>query len=172
MKSHVLNISNQLQAFENELSRLEARILELDQRLETLTVIERNHLLRLKNHEHLSDDFIMNGRSYQDLSPEKAWALYNDKNFDFIIIDISSSDFTDKNRIPEAIDMPWEVFQDRFIEIQTKTTPILIISEDGTNSILACEFMSKRGYFNCNNISGGHKFWVGNRLVSARERSA
>jgi len=166
------NIFNQLNTFEQEIARLEGRILELENRIQRLVEVERNHLIRVKNGEELSDDFIQSGRCYHDLSPDKAWKLYRNPDFDFILVDITAKDFDRAAGLPEAIHIPWEDFQDRFLEIQSKTTPLLIISEDGTNSILACEFLVKRGYFNCNNISGGYKFWKGLRLEEVKGRSA
>ncbi len=166
------NVFSQLQTFEKEIARLEGRILELETSINKLIEIERNHLIRLKNGEQLSDDFVQNGRAYLDLSPDKAFKMYRNPNFDFILIDVTSIDFEDTSRLPEAIHIPWEDFSDRFIEIQTKTTPLFIISEDGTTSVLACEFLVKHGYFNCNNISGGYKFWKGNRLEEVKGRSA
>lgn len=155
------NVFAQLQVFENEIARLEGKILELELKIEKLVDIERNHLIRVKNGEEMSDDFLVSGRAYQDLSPEKALKLYNNKDFDFILLDVSSKDHQPLKNFPEAIHIPWEEFRERFHEIQSKTTPILIISEDGTHSVLACEFMVKRGYYNCNNISGGYKYWKG-----------
>ena len=166
------NVFSQLQTFEKEIARLEGRILELETSINKLIEIERNHLIRLKNGEQLSDDFVQNGRAYLDLSPDKAFKMYRNPNFDFILIDVTSIDFEDTSRLPEAIHIPWEDFSVRFIEIQTKTTPLFIISEDGTTSVLACEFLVKHGYFNCNNISGGYKFWKGNRLEEVKGRSA
>jgi len=166
------NVFAQLQAFENQIGKLEERILELEQKIEQQIQIERNHLIRVKNHEEVSDDFLYHGRRYQDLSPEKAWKLYNNKDFDFVLIDVSAKDYKPLRKIPEAQHIPWEDFKERFFEIQTKTTPILIISEDGSNSVLACEFLVKRGYFNCNNISGGYKFWKGCQLSDVKNLSA
>lgn len=165
------NVFSQLQAFEEHIGQLEGRILELEQRIEQMIQIERNHLIRVKNNEEVSDDFLYHGRRYQDLSPDKAWKLYNNKDFDFILIDVSAKDF-EHTAIPEALHIPWEDFRERFMEIQTKTTPIFFISEDGANSILACEFMVKCGFFNCNNISGGFKHWKGHQLEVVKERTA
>ena len=166
------NVFSQLQTFEKEIARLEGRILELETSINKLIEIERNHLIRIKNGEQLSDDFVQNGRAYLDLSPDKAFKMYRNPNFDFILIDVTSIDFEDTSRLPEAIHIPWEDFSDRFIEIQTKTTPLFIISEDGATSVLACEFLVKHGYYNCNNISGGYKFWKGSRLEEVKGRSA
>ncbi len=172
MQNRILNLSHQLQNFEDEILRIEGKILELEQRFESMLAIERNHLIRIKNKEIVSDDFILNGRTYQDLSPERAWKLYCDKNFDFILIDVSSKDFEPRRVIPESIHIPWEEFQDRFMEIQARTTPIFIISEDGTKSVLACEFLVKRGFYNCNNVSGGYKYWHGLKLHEISDQSA
>ena len=37
------------------------------------------------------------------------------------------------------------------------------MSEDGTNSILACKMLCELGFLNVNNISGGHKYWPGHK---------
>jgi rhodanese-related sulfurtransferase len=172
MNNKVSNVFAQLQAFEQEIGRLEGRILELEQRVETLIQVERNHLIRIKNHEEVSDDFIFSGRMYLDLSPDKAWKMYQNQNSDFIVIDVSAEDYHPQQRLPGAIHIPWEDFQERFLEVTNQTTPLIIISEDGTNSVLACEFLVKRGYYNCNNVSGGYKHWRGFRLESLKGRSA
>jgi rhodanese-related sulfurtransferase len=172
MKKPVSNVFGQLQAFEQEIGRLEGRILELEQRLETLIQVERNHLIRVKNDEEVSDDFIFNGRMYLDLSPDKAWKMYQNQDIDFIVIDVSADDYQPLERLQGAIHIPWEDFSQRFLEVTNQTTPLIIISEDGTNSVLACEFLVKRGYYNCNNVSGGYKHWRGFRLESLKGRSA
>ncbi|MBA2404723.1 MAG: rhodanese-like domain-containing protein [Bdellovibrionales bacterium] len=165
------NVFSQLQTFEKEIGLLEGRILELETRIHKLLEIERNHLIRIKNGEEVSDDFIQNGRTYLDLSPEKAWRMYRNPDFDFILVDVTAKDFEVK-RLPEALHIPWEEFAEKFLDIQSRTTPLLIISEDGTNSVLACEFLVKRGFYNCNNISGGYKFWKGFRLEEVKGQSA
>ena len=172
MSSKHTNVFSQLQTFETEIGRLEGRILELETHIHKLFEIERNHLIRVKNGEEIPDNFVQNGRAYLDLSPEKAWRLYRNPDFDFILIDVTSKDYEIQNRLPEALHIPWEDFSERFLEIHSRTTPLLIISEDGTNSILACEFLAKRGYFNCNNVSGGYKFWRGHRLEEVKGQSA
>lgn len=155
------NIFAQIQAFEKHVADLEGQILKLEQKIEQLIQVERNHLIRVKNHEEISDEFIYSGRKYQDLTPEKAWKLYCNKDYDFLLIDVSDKDYTPEVQIPEAHKIPWDEFPERFYEISSRTTPILIISEDGTNSVLACEYLTNRGYYNCSNVSGGYKFWKG-----------
>ncbi len=155
-----------------EIESLEEKIFELEKKLDLALSVERNHLIRVKNKEDLSDDFLYNGRSYLDLTPEKAYRLYKNKDFDFILLDVSKADYKPEEKLPEAIHIPFEELEARFLEITQMTTPIIIISEDGVKSVLACEFLVKRGYFNCNNVSGGYKFWPGFRLKQVNERSA
>jgi rhodanese-related sulfurtransferase len=162
----------QFKASEKKIEFLEERILQLEQKLELMVQIERNHLIRVKNNEEISDDFIYFGRKYNDLSPDKAWKMFQNKDFDFILLDVSSKDYKPYKNFSNSLHIPWEELGDRFLEIQSKTTPILVICENGTNSILACQFLIKRGYFNCNNISGGYKHWKGFQLQETNEMSA
>ena len=171
MSPKITSVIDQIRNFEKIVGLLESRILQLEKRIENLVNVERNHLIRIKNGEEITDDFIQNGRSYLDLSPDKAWRLYGNPDFDFILIDVSGQDFQ-ISRLPEAIHIPWENFAERFMEIKSRTIPILIISEDGTHSVLACEFLVKHGFFNCNNISGGYRSWIGLKLEEIRGQSA
>lgn len=172
MKKLKDNVFYHINSLTKEIETLEAKIFELERKLEKALAIERNHLIRVKNKEDVPDDFIYNGRSYQDLSPERAYKLYKNKDFDFILLDVSSASFSPQERLPEAIHIPWEELESRFLEITQMTTPIFVISEDGVKSVLACEFLVKRGHYNCNNISGGYKYWPGFRLKQVSEQSA
>ncbi len=162
------NIFAQLHAFEKHIEDLESHILTLQQKLEHLIMVDRSNLIRVKNGEELSDEYIYQGRKYHDIGPDKAWKLYSDPNYNFILLDVSASDYSPPQPLPEAIRIPWDDFSKRFFEITDKTTPIIVISEDGTHSVLACEFLVKRGYYNCTNVSGGYKFWKGFRMAEAR----
>lgn len=157
---------------QEHIERLEGEVLRLEQKIDELVQLQRSHLIRVKNKEEVPDEFLHQGQKYLDLSPEKAWRLYNEKDFDFTLLDVSAKDFNPLHPIPEALKIPWEELPERFIELQNRTTPILVISEDGTRSILACEFLARRGYFNCNNISGGHRFWKGSEIALIKELSA
>lgn len=162
------NLTEQLSLFEAEIERLETLIYVLEQRMLQMHQIHRQHLIKVKNGEAISDDFIYLGKSYQDLSPGKAWELYQNPDYNYILIDVSASDFVPSNSIPEAIRMPWEDFPELSLSLQTSTTPVLIISEDGTKSVLACELLVKRGFYNCSNISGGYQFWKGNKVAESK----
>lgn len=116
-------------------------------------------MVRIKNGERLPDDFVLNRRTYNDLSPERAMRLYEQKERDFVLLDVSSKSYRPEKELPEALKIPLEELGIRYKELVNKAVSVLIISEDGTRSILACEILNNRGYYNLNNISGGYKFW-------------
>ena len=140
---------------------LESQIVKLQEELDKQVQVHRSQLIRLKNQENLSDQHILNGNVYYDLSPEQASELYHDPDFDFILLDVSEVNYQPQFHFENAMRIPLEDLAFRHQEIQNKKTPILIISENGLRSILACELLAKLGYFNTNNISGGHQYWKG-----------
>ncbi len=148
-----------LEFINTRLSNIEKNISRIDEKLEFSLALQRNHLIRVKNGEHIDDSMILTGRPYNDLSPIQALEIYNNKDMDFILIDVSEESFKPPISLRGVIQMPLCSINTRYAEIQNKTIPILVISENGLKSILACEQFVKKGYFNVNNISGGYKFW-------------
>lgn len=155
------NIFFKLNEVMDRLDELEKRMNRLEKESSDEFEIQKCQIMRLKNGDFVSDDYILNGRSYNDLSPEKSWELYNKKDLDFILLDVSQKSFHPLEELPEAINIPLEELNLRARELVNKATRIFVISENGTRSILACEMLNKHGYFNVNNISGGYKFWPG-----------
>ncbi len=143
----------------NRLSNIEKNIQRIDEKLEMSLAIQRNHLIRIKNGEFVDDSMILMGRPYNDLAPQQAYEIYKNKNIDFIFLDVSRREYLTDKRPEEIIHIPLEELAGRAPELLSRTTPILIISEDGLRSIQACELMVKKGFFNVNNISGGYLFW-------------
>ena len=166
LKNNIYHTFNLINA---RLNHLEKKIAELDEKLDEVIQIERSHLVRVKNGEELSDDFILKGRTYYDLSPEQAFELYNDPDKDFILLDVSAKGYQAFDTLPEAIKIPLEELAIRHQEIQNKNTTLFIMSENGVRSILACELLQRCGFHNINNISGGHKFWPGHKKIMAEK---
>jgi rhodanese-related sulfurtransferase len=157
-----LKIFQMLEFMNSRLSNIEKNIARMDEKLDFSILLQRNHLVRVKNGEDIDDSMILMGRPYNDLSPQRAWSLYNNNNLDFIMLDVSQkSEYKNYQKIEESLLIPLEELNVRFAEIPSKTIPILIISENGLRSIQACELLIKKGFFNINNVSGGHAFWPG-----------
>lgn len=149
-----------LEFINSRLNNIEKNISRIDEKLDFSITLQRNHLVRVKNGEEIDDSMILMGRPYNDISPQKAWSIYNNPNIDFFVIDVTAKGFKGQ-KLEEALHVPLEELHIRFVEIPSKTVPLLVISENGLRSIQACELLVKKGFFNINNISGGYEFWPG-----------
>ena len=154
-----------LEFINSRLNNIEKNIARIDEKLDFSITLQRNHLVRVKNGEELDDSMILMGRPYNDISPQKAWSIYNNPNIDFFVLDVTSKSFKGQ-KLEEALHVPLEELHIRFVEIPSKTVPLLVISENGLRSIQACELLVKKGFFNINNISGGYEFWPGKTEIS------
>lgn len=155
-----LKIFQMLEFINTRLSNIEKNIAKLDEKMDFSIQLQRNHLLRVKNGEDVDDSMILLGRPYNDLSPQKAFQIYNNPDIDYYILDVSAKSYEGK-RLDDALKIPLEDLNIRYLEIPSKTTPILCISENGLRSIQASEALVKKGFFNINNVSGGYQCWPG-----------
>jgi rhodanese-related sulfurtransferase len=163
------SINKEISQLRSLVKRLEERVYDLEAKLEDSKSLEKSHLLRVKNQDELSDDYILKGHKYLDLSPEKAFRLYNDFDNDFILLDVSKPIFQPFQELPEVRKITLEDLEMSSHLIGGKGKSIYVISEDGVRSILACKILNKLGFVNLNNISGGYKFWPGYRTISPTE---
>lgn len=154
-----LKFFQMLELINNRLTNIEKNIARIDEKLDFSIQLQRNHLIRVKNGAMIDDNMILMGAPYNDLSPQQAWQIMQNPDMDFTVLDVSAANFKPQGgALPEAIKIPFETLSRRWAEIQSRTTPILIISEDGLSSIRACEMLVKKGFFNINNVSGGYRF--------------
>ena len=154
-----LKVFQMLEFMNNRLLNIEKNIQRVEDKNDFSVALQRNHLVRVKNGEDLSDDQILLGCPYNDLTPSKGYELFSDESKDIILLDVSVKGFNPENRPDNAIVIPLEDLNTRYSDIQNKTTPILVLSEEGVRSIIACESLIRKGFFNLNNISGGYKYW-------------
>jgi rhodanese-related sulfurtransferase len=164
-----LKIFQSLEFLNNRLSNIERNIARLEEKLDFSLAIQRNHLIRIKNGPSINDEAILFSRPYNDITPQQAYDIFQDANQDFIILDVSEKNFKPKTVVTGSVHIPLENLATQYAEITSKTTPILVISENGLRSILACEMLIKKGFFNLNNISGGHEFWPGHKKSLLKE---
>ena len=153
------NIFHAVNHLFDKVDALEKRINSVEEELEKQMYITRCQLMRVKNSEQLPDDYLLNGRPYNDLSPEKAFQMYNNLHLNFVVLDVSKKEYTPARELPEAIKIPLDELAIRHTELDSKIASYVVISEDGTSSILACEMLNRFGFYNLNNVSGGYKFW-------------
>jgi rhodanese-related sulfurtransferase len=163
-----LKIFQMLEFINSRLSNIEKNIARMDEKLDFSIMLQRNHLVRVKNGEEIDDNIILMGRPYNDLSPQKAFAVYRNPNVDFIVLDVTSKTWTG-DHLEGAVHIPLEELSVRFVEVPSKTVPVMVISENGLRSIQACELLVKKGFFNINNISGGYEFWPDKKTDQSKE---
>lgn len=156
-----LKIFQMLEFMNTRLSNIEKNINRMEEKLDFSIMLQRNHLIRVKNGEEIDDQTILLGRPYNDLSPHRAFQIYSNPNLDYILLDVSEKTYQTPIQLNGVIRIPLEDLHFRFAELQSKTLPLLIISENGLRSIQASELLVKKGFFNINNISGGYEFWPG-----------
>lgn len=154
-----------------EIATLKSQINELEVKL--LKEIEqvRFQLMRVKNGERLSDRYLSGGLKYQDLSPHQAWDFYSDPDKDFTLLDVSDKEFHSMEKLPEVKRIPMTELMVRVSELGAKTHAFLVISEDGTKSILACEILAELGFHNLNNVSGGYRYWPNKKKAKLEDVS-
>lgn len=158
-----LDFLKKIDVLVNKIGSLETKLCRIEEKVDLSVSIQRNHLIRVMKKEPINDEMILYGKPYNDLSPEEAYRFYQEDKEDFIIIDVTANDGKTNRPIENAVKIPLEELSTRSSEIKSKVIPILVISERGVRSILACELLVKKGFFNVNNISGGHLYWPGHK---------
>lgn len=153
-----------LEFINTRLTNIEKNINRIDEKVDYGLSLQRNLLIRIKNGEEIDDNAILYARPYNDLTPQKSYSLYKNLDANIIILDVTNKNFSEIERAKGALHIPLEELNTRYVEIPSKTTPILVLSEDGLNSILACEILVRKGHYNVNNVSGGYKFWPKNGM--------
>jgi hypothetical protein len=84
-----LKIFQLLEHVNNRLSNIEKNIARIDEKLDFSITLQRNHLIRIKNGHEIDDSMILLGRPYNDLSPQRAFQIYNDRDMDFLLLDVT-----------------------------------------------------------------------------------
>ncbi len=142
-----------------KLKNLEHKVFELEKQLIFFQSIINTNLIRIKNNQYISDQYILNMNPYIDISAYNAYELFLDENAQYWIIDVESKDYKRPVNLNSVIKIPLEDLEKSLDKIPSKTAPIYIISKDGIKSINACETLVKNHFYNCCNISGGYEKW-------------
>ena len=88
-----LQIFRKLDEIFHKLTKIEKRMSRLEDKMDESLLITRNHLVRIKNNQELSDSSVLLGSPYNDLSPQQAWSVFNNQELDFIVVDVSSLNY-------------------------------------------------------------------------------
>jgi rhodanese-related sulfurtransferase len=164
------NIFYNINLLNEKITHLEQNLVNMETKFNKMIDIVRSQMIRIKNREEISNDTIVDGLSYNDLTPARAWRYYNNQDIDFIVLDVSRSDYQPEIKFSEVIKIPLEELLEKCSDHLNKKSPVLVISEDGCRSTLACELLSTIGYYNLNNVSGGYKYWPAQSIENENKR--
>jgi rhodanese-related sulfurtransferase len=159
------NIFKNIDLLNQKIDSLSEEVVSLRQQIKKKDDLFKTYFSRLASNETINIDSIDFDMGYLDLSPSEAFKEYSKDDYNFVLLDVSEKNFVAISSIEETLKIELEFLEMRVNEISSKSTPIYVISEDGTRSILACELLYNLGFKNINNISGGHKFWPGHKQL-------
>lgn len=159
------NIFKNIDLLNQKIDSLSEEVVNLKNQIKTKDELFKTYFSRLASNEAISFESIDFEMGYLDFSPTEAFEKYSKDDYNFVLLDVSEKNFMPISLIEESLMIELEFLEMRANEITSKSTPIYVISEDGTRSILACELLYRLGFKNINNISGGHKFWPGHKQL-------
>lgn len=153
-----INFFKHLHSLEIRISKLEKELKRQNEESEKQLNITRSQIVLAKQGAPIMDYAVMKGYSYTDLSPINALEIYENPNVIYTVLDVSKEDYSGNRGFDCYLKVPLENLEEKIEEIKKCKGMILIISEEGLRSILACEKLTDLGVYNCFNISGGYEY--------------
>jgi rhodanese-related sulfurtransferase len=99
------------------------------------------------------------GQKFTKLSPGAAVQLMNN-NDDVVFLDVRESGETANGKITKSIQIPVGSVKERIAEIEKyKDKPVVVYCKTGTRSSVACNALTKNGFSNVYNLTGGIMSW-------------
>lgn len=102
-------------------------------------------------------------KKFQSISPIMAVAKMNDENT--VIIDVSEENEFVGGHIENAINIPLGSLGQHSDKLADyKTSPVIVVCQTGARSPSACKKLTKMGFENVLNLTGGVRSWKENNL--------
>jgi rhodanese-related sulfurtransferase len=99
------------------------------------------------------------GQKFTKLSPAAAVQLMNN-NDDAIFLDVRESGETANGKITKAIQIPVGSVKERIAELEKhKDKPVVVYCKTGARSSIACNALTKNGFSDVYNLTGGIMSW-------------
>jgi len=122
--------------------------------------LNRRFIARLSAGEELDPESVREGRSWGDVTPERALELFEGG---CTVLDVRTPSETNAGVIPGAILIPVDELPQRYGELKRDAAPLLIYCAMGVRSAAACEFLSEQGFESLHNLGNGFGSWGGER---------
>ena len=100
---------------------------------------------------------------FSSLSPMLAVAKMN--SADITIIDVREPHEYIKGHIENSVNIPLGKLDDHLTQLaDKKNSPLIVVCQSGTRSVPACKTLSKSGFTEIYNITGGMQSWEDSKL--------
>lgn len=112
----------------------------------------------------LIQDLINNSfNGFASISPLIAVTKMNDDNT--VILDVREINEFNKSHIEQAINLPLDKVESKLSTLEKyKNRPIIVTCQTGGRSSVACKTLSKAGFEQVFNLTGGMQSWEDNKL--------
>ncbi|MDA8792794.1 rhodanese-like domain-containing protein [Bacteriovoracaceae bacterium] len=153
------NIFYRINILEQTIQTLETKISRLDRNLKHNVFKMKSNLINFMQTDSLNIESIFKEYNYIDLAPNTFHNITKSEH-PFLILDVSkeSSEKAEQFKNQNYYHIPFDQIKDKHGLLPSKIYPTIIISQDGTKSILACEELYKLGFYAIFNVSGGYNF--------------
>jgi hydroxyacylglutathione hydrolase len=121
--------------------------------------ILRKQLLRIARGETVSEDMILEGRTWRDANTKEGIALVASGNVR--VVDVRTRKEMAAGIIPGALLIPVDELEARAKEIPRDGKTTLVYCASGARSAAACEYLSREGWDDLINLQSGFLAWNG-----------
>jgi hydroxyacylglutathione hydrolase len=119
----------------------------------------KKQLAQIARGEKVSEDMILEGRTWRDANTKEGVALVASGNVR--IVDVRTRKEMAAGIIPGALLIPIDELEARVKEIPRDGQTILVYCASGARSAAACEYLSREGYDGLLNLQSGFLAWNG-----------
>lgn len=119
----------------------------------------RQLLALLRSGADLSEQMILEGRTWRDVSPAEGLSMLQAGGLH--VLDVRTPQETSAGILPGAQLIPVDQLEARIKELPRDGKKMLVYCAGGGRSAAACEFLSKEGLVGLHNLEGGISSWSG-----------
>ncbi|MEC8511913.1 MAG: rhodanese-like domain-containing protein [Planctomycetota bacterium] len=105
-------------------------------------------------------EMIEDGQLWRDIDPREAAALV-EREAEAFVLDVRTPQETAAGVIRGAILIPMDELEERKRELPRDGRPVLVYCAAGGRSAAVCDHLSKDGFENLHNLTGGFGAWPG-----------
>jgi rhodanese-related sulfurtransferase len=112
----------------------------------------------------LIQDLLANSfNKYESISPLIAVTKMNSD--DVVVLDVREANEFIKSHIENAINIPLSKVEEQIGSLEKhKNHPVIVTCQTGSRSVAACKTLTKAGFENVFNMTGGMQSWEDNKL--------